>query len=76
MILAFRRWLARLLLGASEYDSGIGSIGYAGSAGALAGIIRKSVEPEMPLAILWSVGVRWVSDLPPGEIRIVIEAPR
>ncbi len=72
----FRLWLDRLLLGSSAYDSTIGSIGYAGSAGAMAGIIRQALYPEMPVGVLWTVGVRWVKDLPHGEVRIVIEAPR
>lgn len=76
MIWTFRLWLARLLTGASQFDAGVGSIGYPGSVGDIAGSIRVAVGPKMPMAIEWWVGVRWVRDLAPGTVRIVIEAPR
>jgi hypothetical protein len=76
LIWTCRLWLARLLSGASDFDSGVIGLGYDGSVGALAGTIRTAVRPTMPLAVQWSVGARWVRDLAPGTVRIVIEAPR
>ncbi len=75
MMLRFRLWLARLIAG-TEFVSGA-RIGYPGSVGALCGHIQYDIaEKWLPVGIRYEVGYRFVSDLKPGNVRFVVEAPR
>lgn len=72
----FRRWLGRLISGDSHFELMNGGIGYPGSVSDLCGHVHRAARASMPASISCSTGYRWVSDLAPSEVRIVVEAPR
>ncbi len=72
---SIRRWLGRIIAGDSAFERLYG-IGSSGSAADVCGQLSRAAHRVVPAAVHFSTGCRRVSDLSPGEMRIVVEVGR